>query len=263
MVEADDVPVEIVERSPNRPDEIPASIVRAICAIKSRVDAVKKSQYNKHGGYNYASTDDIYASLCRKMGEVGLVSIPLELRNDRVTIDVPDKDRNGGFQYDEDKKMIMKKSHWLDAEVGFMLATAEASWFDPRSKRSEFIQYTGPQSGQALVSFAEKAFLRSLFKLPTGDMDVDSLPQADTVEDQIALAQPVKKKSSAGAKKDGTDKTFNEIKAAIVEATGQREILKDLRSRNAEAWASMPRAWLEILDNEYEDAINACRDAAE
>lgn len=242
--------------------DIPGPIVKAVAAIKAHMEAVKKSQYNKHGGYNFASTDDIYASVARKMGDVGLISIPLELKNERVTIDVPDKDRNGSLQYDKHDNILMKKSHWLDVEVGFVLAVDGATWFDERNKRTEFVQYTGPQTAQAVVSFAEKAFLRSLFKIPTGDMDVDSMPQGDTVEDQVNLANPGKRKSSSAAKKDGTNELFNEIKQKIVDATGQREALISIRKEYG-AWQTLPTSWASLLDDEYEDAMLACRDAAE
>ena len=239
MVEA-----EAAERSPIQP--VHGSIVKAICAIMVTIESVKKSQKNQHGGYMFASTDDIYSAVTRKMGEVGLVILTCEDGCEIVRVE-----KEG------------KTAQWARLTFSFVLATEAGTWSDPNARRTLYVQVTGAQTFQAAQSYAEKAFLRSLFKIPTGDHDLDSMPQADNEEDLAALTQPVKKKSSAGAKKDGTDKTFNEIKAAIVEATGQREILKAIRFRNAEAWASMPRAWLEILDNEYEDAINACRDAAE
>ena len=49
--------------------QIPGSIVKAVCAVQTTVDAVKKSQENKHGGYKFASTDDIYAATSQKMGK--------------------------------------------------------------------------------------------------------------------------------------------------------------------------------------------------
>lgn len=245
-------------------DDIPGPIIKAIAAIKAHTEAVKKSQFNKHGGYHFASTDDIYAAVARKMGDVGLVSIPLELKNERVTIDVPDKDRNGALQYDKNGAVLMKKSHWLDVEVGFVLAVDGATWFDKRNKRTEFVQYTGPQSAQAVVSFAEKAFLRSLFKLPTGDMDVDSMPQGDTVEDQVSLTQPQKRKSSHSAKKDGeTVALFEEIKGHIKGAYGDGKRLQEIRALYADEWQTMPVKWAQILDDEYEDAFGSSREAAE
>ena len=54
-------------------ERIPKSIVRAVCEIKKTLEAVAKTQRNSHGGYMFSSTDDIYAALTRKMGEVGLL----------------------------------------------------------------------------------------------------------------------------------------------------------------------------------------------
>src|SRR5690606_40790208 len=110
------------------------------------------------------------------------------------------------------------------AEFGFILATEDATWTHDSLKRSLFIQITGPQTHQAAQSYAEKAFLRSLFKIPTGDMDLDSLPQAETEEAQIALVNGNgKRKSSAAAKRDGTTETFNEIRKRSEERRGGEE----------------------------------------
>jgi hypothetical protein len=59
--------------------DIPGSIVVAICKVQATLDAVAKTQRNGHGGYQFASTDDIYAALTRRLGEVGLAILPLEL----------------------------------------------------------------------------------------------------------------------------------------------------------------------------------------
>lgn len=73
---------------------------------------------------------------------------------------------------------------------------------------------------------------------------------------------PVRKSSSA-AKKDGTTVLFNAIKDEIIAATGQRAVLLAIKEKHADAWGAMPGRWVEILDNEYEDAINSCRDGDE
>ena len=161
---------------------IPSSIVQAICQIMVTVEAVKKSQRNQHGGYNFASTDDIYAAVTRKMGEVGLVLLSLE---DRCEIKRIEKDG--------------KTAQWAHMEFSFILATTRDTWTDARAKRTLYIQVTGPQTFQAAQSYVEKAYLRSLLKLPTGDMDLDSMPQADNEDDQIALVGGKKRKSSAEA----------------------------------------------------------------
>ncbi len=214
---------------------IPASIVRAICTIQATVDAVKKSQRNQHGGYQFASTDDIYAAVTRKMGEVGLVLLSLE---DRAEIKRIEKDG--------------KTAQWMHAEFSFVLATDGDTWTDARAKRTLYIQVTGPQTFQAAQSYAEKAFLRSLFKLPTGDMDLDSMPQAETEEDQNDILAPRKRKSSAQAKRDGDPAAYNELRGAISGADGPADLEMIVRNH----WAfiqSLPVRWRQIVDAEIED----------
>ncbi len=146
----------------------------------------------------------------------------------------------------------------------FLLATQDATWTDKRSKRTLFIQVTGPQTFQAAQSYAEKAYLRALFKIPTGDMDLDSVAQGDTEEDQSALNGKAKRKSSYGAKKDGaTVDTFNEIRGHIKAAYGDAARLREVRTLYADEWQTMPAKWVQILDDEYEDAFGSSREAAE
>lgn len=221
--------------------QIPSSIVQAICQIMITVEAVKKSQRNTHGGYNFASTDDIYAALTRKMGEVGLVCVSLE---DKCEIKRVEKDG--------------KTSQWAHLEFSFVLATTSDTWSDLRAKRTLYIQVTGPQTFQAAQSYAEKSYLRSMFKLPTGDMDLDSMPQADNEDDQIALAGGRKRKSSAEGKRDGSVKTFNQIRADIQTAISS-EMLRHIRETWAQEWADMPDRWNQTLDEDYDVKMQELR----
>lgn len=250
---------------PRTTQPVHGSIVRAICTIKKHMDAVAKSQKNAHGNYLFASTDDIYAALSRKMGDVGLISIPLETAHAIKPTQRPMKGRDGSIQKNAAGAVITETVNWLHVEYEFLLATEEGTWRDDAAKRSLFIQYTGPQTHQAAASYVEKAWLRSLFKLPTGDMDLDSLPQGESEETQVALNQKSPRKSSSGAKKDGTDKTFNEIRKDISDAINS-EMLQYIRESRADEWNSMPSRWVEILNDEYADKMEefgAHREAAE
>ena len=221
---------------------IPGSIVKAICQIKATLEAVKKTQRNAHGGYQFASTDDIYAALARKMGEVGLTLLSLEDTAEVVRIE-----KDG------------KTSQWLRCVFQFVLATSTDTWTDARARRTLYIQITGPQTFQAAQSYAEKAYLRSLFKLPTGDMDLDAMPQAETEEGQLALTgQGSKRKSSSAAKKDGTDRVFNEIIQAINSAPNA-DVLSQIPDLYAEEIGSLPAKWSELYEQTYEDRIEALR----
>lgn len=224
---------------------VPASIVQAICQIMVTVDAVKKSQRNQHGGYNYAGTDDIYAAVTRKMGEVGLICMSLE---DKCEVKRVEKDG--------------KTSQWAHMEFSFVLATADATWSDTRARRTLYIQVTGPQTFQAAQSYAEKSYLRSLFKLPTGDMDLDSMPQADSEDDQVALSRRGPRKSSSQSKKDGDDVPFNELRGAISGADGPAELAK-IRTDHWTFWNALPPRWRQIVDDEYADRMQELMAASE
>lgn len=215
---------------------IPSSIVVAICQIQATLEAVKKSNRNQHGNYMFASTDDIYAALTRKMGEVGLLCLVLEEKD----VEIVRVEKDG------------KTSQWGKFVFAFVLATKEATWTDPRNRRSLFIQITGPQTFQAANSYAEKSYLKSLFKLPTGDMDLDQMPQGDTEEDQVALAGigRSKRKSSAEGKRDGSVKRFNDLRAALQKAGGAIEC-QEVWSKSAAELSTMPRAWYETLSEDY------------
>ena len=155
---------------PKQINPIPASIVKAICTVQDAMQAVKKSQKNQFGGYAYASTDDIYAALSLKMAEAGLVSFCLEEGEPEIKVVTKETlDKKG------EKVSVTKQ--WLKATYTFILATEQDTWTDPRAKRSLFIEVTGPQTFQASQSYAEKSWLRSMFKIATGDMDLDGLPQ--------------------------------------------------------------------------------------
>ena len=39
-------------------DAIPGPIVKRVCQVQSSIEAVAKTQFNKQGGYKFASADD-------------------------------------------------------------------------------------------------------------------------------------------------------------------------------------------------------------
>lgn len=221
---------------------IPGSIVKAICAIKATVEALKKSQRNQHGGYSFSSTDDLYAAISKKEGEVGLNVFSLEVENEIKRIETLDKDGKP------------RTVQWLRVVYQFVWATPTDTWTDEKNRRTICVQVTGPQTYQAAQSFVEKAYYRSVYKLPSGDMDLDSMPQAEFEDEQNDLLAPRKKKSSSAAKKDGTDVVFNELRGAISGADGPAD-LQRIKQQNWSVWESLPRAWRQLIDAEFDDRM--------
>lgn len=230
---------------------VPGSIVKAILKVQGAIAAVAKDGKNPHGGYAFASTDAIYAMLTHKLAEAGLAIICLE---DHVP-EIVRIEKDG------------KTAQWGKFSFSFVLATEQDTWQDSRSRRSLFIQITGPQTFMAAQSFAEKTYFRSLFKMPTGDnFDLDGMPQGDTEEDQMALNGNGrgKRKSSAEGKRDGSVKLFNEVRAKVM-AAPNAHMLQQIRTLYAEEWNTLPRAWAETLSEDYEAKLSelGVQDAAE
>lgn len=209
-------------------EPVPKTIVQAICQVQSGLTgAVQKSRKNEHGRYMFASTDDIYAALCKLMAAAGLVCIGLEAEPPEIVR----VESNG------------KTQQWAKMRFQYVLATSEATWADPRSQRSLFIQILGPQTFQAAQSYAEKAFLRSVFKLATGDMDLDESDQPD--------APRARKKSSAQSKRDGTDQKFNEL-IKMIESTNTEDELRELRVATGSDIADWPNKWSELVHDQFD-----------
>lgn len=216
-------------------ETIHASIVEAVCKVQAGISAVRKDSPNRHGGYMFASTDAIYAELTHRMAAAGLMVICLEDEPPRIE------------RVERDGKI----SQWMRVCFAFALATSEATWSDPGSRRTLSIQVTGPQTFMAAQSYAEKTYLRSLFKMPTGDLDLDAMAQADTEDAQTALAgNGVRRKSSARAKKDGTSDVHKTIIAEIKSAK-TLELLEQIPDLYAAEIGAMPRAWAMLIEDEY------------
>lgn len=186
-----------------------ASIVQAICRVQTSMEAVKKSAKNQHGGYNYASADDIYAAVIRRMAEAGLVIDALEV----VPPQISKSD---------------KGSQWMRVTFQFVLSTTESTWTDASARRTVMLPMNGPQSFMAAQSYAEKAYLRSLFKLATGDMELDEIY---SIEDGAP-----KKITSASAK-------WANVWADAQEAVASAEDLSTLAQIDQEWRPKLPPKW--------------------
>lgn len=224
--------------------QIPGSIVKAVCAVQTTVDAVRKSQKNTHGGYMFASTDDIYAAVTQKMGKIGLLCLCLE----------------GEAEIQRHKNKEGREVPWLRAIYHFVLATEDATWTDPKSRRTVLAQITGPQTFQAAQSYAEKSYLRSLFKIPTGDMDLDSLPDGYEYNPIFGVTPPAPPEPPAAKAKavDQSPPEFN-IQAFMVNLEDELCACQDTEALG-ECWAHSELVMEDHLDrNQREEALDIYR----
>jgi hypothetical protein len=225
-------------------DAIPSEVVEAICAVMADVESVKKSQRNAHGGYDYASTDDIYAAVARKMGNAGLVCISLELSTEVVTKEGKDKAQT-----------------WLKVVYKFILATKAASYTSDGLIRTVMVPITGPQSFQAAQSYAEKQFLRSLFKLPTGDKDLDSFPEDFKYANIFSTAEPPAAPQAGQIDKEILSDLIRRIRAALTHASTHEAIMNTIETfapeidRVLSGTTAKDQEMIDILNNIVNSAV--------
>lgn len=150
---------------------MPKSIAEAIITVQKQVDSIQKKNRNQFAKYDYVSADDLYAFLTHKLAEAGLVILPVE----RSQVEIIQC--NG-----EDHALF---------NFGFILCVGEDTFDHADLNRSMFIKVTGPQTFGAAESYLQKSFLRGLFKIPTGDHDLD----------EVAPEKPAKAKKPAKAPK--------------------------------------------------------------
>lgn len=146
---------QIVLRAPDLVPQMPLDIVKAIIAIKAKIQKLEHDAENKHSGYRYTSGDAMYEALRKLMADVGLVIVAMETECDKAG----------------DGKTIR-------ATFQFILATEKATWTHTNLKRTQYQPWMGAQTFQAAQSYAEKAFLKNLFKLSTGEPDTESVLEA-------------------------------------------------------------------------------------
>jgi hypothetical protein len=181
--------------SPTTPDPIsaiPPDIAKAIVLVKKDVKTIVKDAENKHGNYKYASVDAVYEGVREGMATHGLCLLLLET----------------GFSPFGEKSIRF--------EFQVVLFTAESTWTHATFKRSIVLPWNGPQTAQAAQSYVEKAVLKSLFKLDTGDAEPEGnelgeAPKKDKDKDNGKKAKAPEIKDDAAKRKEvlaDLDKTY-------------------------------------------------------
>lgn len=139
------------------PTTMPPVVAAAIAAVMGQITSLPKTERNEHGHYNFASIDaflEAIGPLC--------VSAGLLILQDEESLEILDR---GG-------KM------WVRITFSFTLAHSSGAVWERPMRRTVLQQIAGPQTTGSAQSYALKMFMRSLFQIPTGDMeDADYQPK--------------------------------------------------------------------------------------
>lgn len=161
---------------------MPAEIAGAIVGVNQKVKTLIKDHTNQHGRYKYVSYDTFLEDVGPLLAEAGLIIV----MNERES---------------------MTDGKWLSITFEIYVYHSSGKCFGPMV-RSQAVMANGPQAYAACQSFVEKYFMRQLFKIPTGEgeIDADASPKG-----QLPVSKP---KAS-----------FAELQSALFEVGSKDELL--------------------------------------
>lgn len=145
---------------------MPPEIAKAIVVVMAQIRRLGKDTENKFQRYQYTSVDQFFEAVGPLMAEAGIFTLPIE-----SSMEIERKETTN----DQGQT---KASIWLSATYDMYIYHASGASFGPIS-RSIQVPASGAQSYASAMSFVEKYFLRSLFKIPTGDADADGDDKRD------------------------------------------------------------------------------------
>jgi hypothetical protein len=168
------------------------TIAAAIVSVCRDVRQLGADDRNNHGGYNFVSVDKFYAAIGPVMAKYGLATLANVARSE-VVESVGDNNK--------------VKSH-LHTEWELYLIHEDGSMYGP-VRRDVTVIAAGPQAYASAESFVTKYFLRSTFKIPTGDKDDADLHENTPI--------PARQASPKASLKAGMSKTDERVLAFVAE----------------------------------------------
>jgi hypothetical protein len=157
---------------------MPIEMIKAVAAVILEVKKLGKEGNNTFARYRYTSVDQFFEALGPLMAKHGLVDV-VDERATAVEVREVANDRGE-----------VKRSAWLIADYDIILFHESGASYGPL-RRSIQVPATGAQSFASAQSYVEKYFLRTLFKVPTGDVDeVDAMqPQELPAKQQVRIGR--------------------------------------------------------------------------
>lgn len=147
--------------------EPPAEISEALLSIQRKIpQQLGHDSKNNHQNYGYVSIDKYYQCMRPLLNDEGLIILPQEVTS----------------------KMSQDGSTYMVTFEFFIVHESGKMWHFP-IRRSVTLKYTGAQTSGMALSYAEKFFMRTVFKMATGEADLEqSEPMVSN--DADALPQP-------------------------------------------------------------------------
>jgi hypothetical protein len=182
-----------------------SNIAKAIVAVTSEIKSLAKGEKNQHGGYNYVPIDNYYAEVGKVAAKHGLTWVL------RVTDckHLPDLGKNGALNF----------SYAVD------LLHSDGTEKNDFTSLNILHPIQGAQSAGSAMSYADKVFMRQLFKIETGEMDADATNpnELNGKPEKVEAPKPALSKEDEATLVAWIDKT---IKTFLPDARSDDELKK-------------------------------------
>lgn len=148
--------------------QYPKEIAGALGDVMSIIKPIIKDGRNEFQKYNYASIDKFLELTGPACSAADLIVKPIVVRCDHDVIETFDN---------QSKSMKPKRVVHFWFKFRLIHTKTGITFTDEEDRRPLTHDYIGPQTTMSAESYALKAFFRPLFQIPTGDVDVDEMPQ--------------------------------------------------------------------------------------
>lgn len=129
----------------------PTAISNSLFEIQSKVKRLVHDSQNNHQHYKYVSVDAYYEFIRPLLNAAGLMIIPNE--------------EDAGLSPDGKTLKIV---------FAFTILHKDGDVWDFPIRRTVYLPYHGAQSCGSALSYADKFIMRTLFKIPTGEYEVEA-----------------------------------------------------------------------------------------
>jgi hypothetical protein len=127
--------------------EMSPKIANAIVSVQQSVQKYEQDKKNSYGKYNYLGIDGYYEKLRPLLNNANISILCNEVSCDLVD------------------------SKYLKTTYEFSVLHKDGDYWESGIKRTVIVPYTGGQTCGSSLSYAEKFFLRTVFKIATGEID--------------------------------------------------------------------------------------------
>jgi hypothetical protein len=131
-----------------------SNIAKAIVAVTSEIKSLAKGEKNQHGGYNYVPIDNYYAEVGKVAAKHGLTWVLKVVGFEHL----PNLGKSGAVNFTYAVDLLHSDG---DEKKDF-------------TSLNILHPIQGAQSSGSAMSYADKVFMRQLFKIETGEMDADA-----------------------------------------------------------------------------------------